>query len=43
MEYQFASLGPTLRIVVLFFLIAFAILASGGYHCRLAWSNRKIA
>jgi hypothetical protein len=29
MEYQFESLGPTLRIVVLLFLIAFAILALG--------------
>lgn len=27
MEYQFESLGPTLRILVLIFLIAFALLA----------------
>ncbi len=29
MEYQFESLGPTLRIVVLFALIIFALLALG--------------
>ncbi len=29
MEYQFESIGPTLRIVVLFALIIFAILALG--------------
>ncbi len=29
MEYQFESLGPTLRIVVLVFLIAFALIVLG--------------
>jgi hypothetical protein len=29
MDFQFESIGPTLRIVVLFFLILFALLALG--------------
>lgn len=40
MEYQFESLGPTLRIVALLFLIAFAILALGAVVLLAALPGR---
>ncbi len=40
MEYQFESLGPTLRIVVLVFLIVFALLALAVVVFIAAWPGR---